>query len=88
MYKNILILDYDTSKLINIGKEVPWQEQCMLTELMVKYIPKYITRMIPEGNGLSVEWDSEESFKNLLQEELYFAVLEILSRYDVSVSWS
>jgi hypothetical protein len=88
MYKNILNLDYDTSKLINIGKEVPWQEQCMLTELMVKYIPKYITRMIPEGNGLSVEWDSEESFKNLLQEELYFAVLEILSRYDVSVSWS
>jgi thiamine biosynthesis protein ThiC len=88
MYKNILNLDYDTSKLINIGKEVPWQEQCMLTELMVKYIPKHITRMIPEGNGLSVEWDSEESFKNLLQEELYFAVLEILSRYDVSVSWS
>ena len=88
MYKNTLKFNYDISKLSNIGKEVPWQEQCMLTELMIKYIPKHITRMVPEGNVISIEWDSEESFENILQEELYIAVLGVISRYDISVSWS
>lgn len=88
MYKNIFRLDYDISKLTNIDKLIPWQEHNMLTELMVKYVPKHIFRIVPEGDGISIQWDSEDSFKNFLNEELYLAVLEVLSRYDIFVRWS
>jgi len=71
-----------------MGKEIPWQEQCMLTELMVKYVPKHITQILPDNELLSVEWDNEYSFKEFIQEELYLNVISIISRYGISVEWN
>jgi hypothetical protein len=88
MYKNTLRVDYDISKLNKIAVEVSWQEQSMFTELMIKYIPNHIIRTVPEDDRISIEWDSEDSFTNFLNEDLYIAVLKVISRYDISVRWS
>ena len=88
MYKNSFKVHYMPDKIANIGKEIPWQEQCMFTELMVKYLPKHIKQMIPQENQLVLEWDEEESFNRFVQEDLYLNILEILSRYEVFVEWN
>jgi len=88
MYKSIFKINYDISKIANIGKEVPWQEQCMFTELMKIYLPKHIKRIMPKDNQIILEWDEEDSFERFIQEDLYFNILKVLSRYDVYIEWS
>lgn len=76
------------NKISNIRKEVPWQEQCMFSELIVKYLPKHINQMIPEDDTVVLKWDSQDSFNRFVQEDLYDKILEILSRYDIFIEWN
>lgn len=88
MFKNIVNFNVDLEKSKDALKKIIWQDQCLATELMCKYIPNHVKEMVPTPEGFVLTWDSLDSYNNFLNEPLYYKISDLLAVYGVEIIFS
>lgn len=89
MFKNKLVVSVRSEKSKLLRKEVGWVDQCKLTELQCKYIPRELKEIVPidEFNYL-MRWENKQSFDNFIEEPNYIYVVKVLHNYDIFVEFA
>lgn len=69
-------------------KKLTWQEQCLATELLCKYLPSHIREMMPVDEGYTLTWVSIESYNSFINEPLYKQINDILDIYGITINFT
>jgi len=90
MYNNLLNITIEDKKLVDIlNSDLSWQDKDIFYRFLNHCIPLLIFEIIPNGDNIFlIKWKSQNDFNNILIDETYLRIIDVLGKYKIKIIWN